>query len=93
MLLLARGSTAGPTLAFLPFYRLVDEIGHDLKYDLSYAPMAITLLENAMEDHLIGVLKDARVFAKHARRVAVNNVDLDLARRCAAATKHLVPDI
>lgn len=68
-------------LSRLPFERLTREIGQDFATDLRFTKNAFILLQYAMENYLVGLLKKAHLAAIAAKRIGVQPKDLQLARR------------
>ena len=65
----------------LPFQRLVREIAQDFKTDLRFQGSAVLALQEATEAYLIGLFEDSNLAAIHAKRVTIQNKDMQLARR------------
>ncbi|KAK2962184.1 putative histone H3.2 [Blattamonas nauphoetae] len=65
----------------LPFQRLVREIAQEFKTDLRFQSNAITALQEAAENYLVGLFEDTNLCAIHAKRVTIMPKDMQLARR------------
>ncbi|KAK7089410.1 histone H3.3A-like [Littorina saxatilis] len=70
-----------PLIHWLPFHRLVREIGQDFKTDLRFQSAAIEALQEASESYLVGLFQDANLCAIHAGRVTIMPRDIQLAHR------------
>ena len=64
-----------------PFWRLVSEIGREIKSDLRWQSTAILALQEASEAYLVGLFEDTNLCAIHAKRVTIMPKDIQLARR------------
>ena len=64
-----------------PFWRLVSEIGQEIKSDLRWQSTAILALQEASEAYLVGLFEDTNLCAIHAKRVTIMPKDIQLARR------------
>ncbi len=65
----------------LPFQRLVREIVQEQGHDLKFQSVAMEVLQEATEAHMIGIFEDANLCAIHAKRVTIMPRDIKLARR------------
>jgi histone H3 len=65
----------------LPFARLVREISQDYKTDLRWQGAALLALQDAAEAYLVGLFEDAVLCCVHAKRVTLNDKDIQLARK------------
>ena len=65
----------------MPLTRLCMEIGQDFKCELNYSPVAINLLGELLETYLVGLFEDSNLNAIHGKRMAVEPMDIQLARR------------
>ncbi|KAI1710205.1 core histone h2A/H2B/H3/H4 domain-containing protein [Ditylenchus destructor] len=65
----------------LPFQRLVKEIAQEYKTDVRFQSLTMTVLQEAAEAFLVGLLEDTNLCAIHARRVTIMPKDMKLARR------------
>ena len=68
-------------IPFKPLARLCMEIGQDFKTDLYFSPVAINLLGELLEVYLVGLFEDSNLNAIHGKRMAVEPMDIQLARR------------
>merc|ERR1719473_571345 len=75
-----QGSYKGPVFPFLPFCRIVAEIGQDFKTDLTYEPRYFRALYDRTEAYLLGLLQDANLLAIRRNSVEVTPQDIQLAR-------------
>ncbi|KAF2004365.1 histone-fold-containing protein [Amniculicola lignicola CBS 123094] len=73
----------------LPFQRVVREIALSLNPDpaqpLRWQSQAIVALQEATEAYLVALFHDANLCAIHAKRVTIQQKDIQLARRLRAA--------
>ncbi|KAF2107584.1 histone-fold-containing protein [Lophiotrema nucula] len=73
----------------LPFQRVVREIAQNMAADpgeaLRWQSQAIFALQEASEAFLINLFHDANLCAIHAKRVTIQQKDIQLARRLRAA--------
>jgi histone H3 len=60
---------------------LVREIAQDYKSDLRFQSSAIQALQEAAEAYLVSIFEDTNLCAIHAKRVTIQNKDIQLARR------------
>jgi len=51
----------GPVLPFLPFSRLVHEVGQDYKTDLQFEPAALRVLQAMLEEYMNSLLHNANL--------------------------------
>ena len=65
----------------LPFQRLVREIAQDYKTDVRFQSGAIAAMQEATEAYLVGLFEDTNLCAIHAKRVTIQNKDMQLAKR------------
>ena len=65
----------------LPFQRLVREVAQDYKTDLRFQGSAVLALQEAIEGHVVSLFEDTNLCAIHAKRVTIQNKDIQLARR------------
>jgi len=72
----------------LPFQRLVREITQELrdnfgdsKPDFRFQSSALGALQEAAEAYLVSLFEDTNACATHAKRVTIQDKDIDLARR------------
>jgi histone H3 len=65
----------------LPFQRFVREIAQDYKKDLRFQSNAILALQEASEAYLISLFEDTNLCAIHAKRVTIQDKDMQLAKR------------
>lgn len=73
----------------LPFQRLVRDIVHDLKEEFPekekpefrFQSSALGALQEAAEAYLVSLFEDTNACATHAKRVTIQDKDIDLARR------------
>ncbi len=63
------------------FQRVVRECAMAAKNGLRFQHMALTCLQDATENYIVGLLSDANLLCLHAKRVTVFPRDLNLARR------------
>jgi histone H3 len=63
------------------FQRLVKEITQAIKSDCRITVQAMTALQTAAEDHLIGIFQDSNLLAFHRERTTVNPDDIRTALR------------
>ena len=66
---------------FMPFSRLVQQLGQEWKTKLKWEPGAIAVFEAAVEHKLVGLLEDANRVAISANRTWVECKDIQLVRR------------
>ena len=64
-----------------PFARLVREIAQGFRQDLRFQNSAISALQEAAEAYLVGLLKDTKLCAIHAKRITIMPKDIHLDRR------------
>ena len=64
----------------LPFMRLVQEIGQQLRTGIKFQGNAIMALQEASEVYLISVFEDSNLCAIHAQRCTIMPKDIQLAR-------------
>jgi histone H3 len=62
----------------LPFQRLVREIAHDIKSNLSWQSSAIMALQEASEAYLVGLFEDGYLTSLHSKRVTLMEKDIQL---------------
>jgi histone H3/H4 len=60
---------------------LVREIAQDFKTDLRLQSSAVSALQEAAEDYLVGLFEDTNICVIHAKRVTIMPKDIQLARR------------
>jgi histone H3 len=60
---------------------LVREIAQDYKSYLRFQSSAIQALQEAAEAYLVSIFEDTNLCAIHAKRVTIQNKDIQLARR------------
>lgn len=65
----------------LPFQRLVREIAADYHTDVRFQASALSALQEAAEQYLVGLFEDTNLCALHAKRVTIMPKDIQLARR------------
>lgn len=65
----------------LPFQRLVREISQEFKAELRFQSSAIGALQEAVEAYLVSLFEDTNACATHAKRVTIQEKDIELARR------------
>lgn len=65
----------------LPFARLVREIAQDFKNDVRFQGSAILALQEAAEAYLVAVFENTNLCAIHAKRVTIQQKDMQLAQR------------
>ncbi|GLC40693.1 Histone H3 type 1 [Pleodorina starrii] len=71
----------------LAFVRLVQEIIKDVKSDVRFQAEAVKALQEGAESYLVGLFKDAKMCAIHAKRVTTEPQDIQLARRIRGERK------
>ena len=65
-----------------PFQRLVREITSDVGgHDLRFQSQALVALQEATEAYVVGLFEDTNLCCIHAKRVTVQQKDMQLARR------------
>lgn len=64
-----------------PLSRLVLDIGRDYRTDLTWSPVTINLVGEALEAHLVEMFKTSLMNAGHCGRAWVDSRDVCLARR------------
>lgn len=65
----------------LPFQRVVREIAEGEKPGLRFQSSAIGALQEAVEAYLVSLFEDTNQCAIHAKRVTIQQKDVQLARR------------
>jgi len=68
-----------------PFARLVREIASNFRTDLRFQASAILALHEATEHYLVTLFEQTCLIAIHAKRVTVNQKDMQLALRLTKA--------
>jgi histone H3 len=84
-----------------PFIRLVRDLAANFKIDLRFQASALSILQLALEQELISTYEASQIEAVHAKRITIDNRDIDAARRVrtvlrgfplgATPTKTMVP--
>ena len=67
------------------------EIAQDFKTGLRWQGSAIGALQEASEAYLVGLFEDANLIAIHAKRVTIQDKDMQLARRIRGEFQPLAP--
>ncbi len=65
----------------LPFQRLEREIAQGYIAAPSFKPETIEAMHYAAEVHLVRLFEDAKLLARHAKRITVYKSDINLVRR------------
>jgi len=65
----------------LPLQRLVREVAQEYTNAQRFQESAVHALQEATEEYLVGLFRDAQLFLVHAKRVTVMSKDIQLARR------------
>jgi histone H3 len=64
-----------------PFYRLVKEIAQECRQELRFKKEALEALQEGAEAYLVCLFEDTQLCACHAKRITIQNKDIELARR------------
>ncbi|KAK3634969.1 centromeric DNA-binding histone H3-like protein cse4 [Elasticomyces elasticus] len=73
----------------LPFQRLVREIAYDFKKDLRFQRSAIHAIQESAEAFLVQMFEGVNLLAIHAKRVTIQQKDVELLRRLLVDFGHL----
>ena len=65
----------------LPFQRLVREIIQEINVELRVQAAALAALQESCEAYIVGLFEDANLCAIHAKRVTIQEKDIQLAKR------------